>query len=148
MAKDIFHQLYFHFVWTTRERLQIPSPKMREWLREEILAQCPKRGGAAITCFVMPDHVHLLADLPPCDLGIFIGQVKGAACHAFNQEFGEQHLLKWQVGYGILSLRQVDVPKVEKYINHQEQIHASRRTLDLMETYEIEIPTSPPPKPT
>lgn len=64
------------------------------------------RNGNNIACNTMPDHVHLLINLPPTiSPAIFIGQVIGAVSHAYHAEFGVHEYMKWQEGYGVVSMR-------------------------------------------
>jgi hypothetical protein len=53
----------------------------------------------------------------------FIGQVKGATSFRVNKEIGPRFKLKWQEGYGVLSLRRDELPKVSRYIDSQEEHH-------------------------
>jgi putative transposase len=135
LASGIFHQLYFHFVWATRERLPVlEDADVRQWLLNRVEAECVKRKATVLALNAMPDHVHLLVNLPPCDLTQFIGPIKGASSFAFNQEYRGHHLLYWQDGYGVISLRAAEVEKVARYVINQERIHAARRTSDILET--------------
>ena len=85
----------------------------------------------------MPDHVHLLARLPPTlRVSEFIGQVKGAACHRVNEEIQPSFKLKWQEGYGALTLRENELEKVSRYIDNQETHHRLGRLSVLLERTE------------
>ena len=54
-----------------------------------------KRGGIPIHHNAMPDHVHLLAQLPPTVLvSDFIGQVKGALAYYVNHEIRPKFKLR------------------------------------------------------
>ncbi len=72
-----FHQLYFHFVWSTHRR----DPHIHRSFRTELLTilhdEVQQRQDEPIRHNAMPDHVHLLARLPPTVLvSDFIGRVK------------------------------------------------------------------------
>jgi putative transposase len=85
----------------------------------------------------MPDHVHLLTRLPPTlNVSEFIGQVKGAACHRVNEEIRPSFLLKWQEGYGVLTLRENELEKVSRYIDNQETHHQQGKLSVLLERTE------------
>ena len=49
--------------------------------------------------------------------------------HAFHQ-------LKWQEGYGVLTLRKDEVEKVSRYIDNQETHHRLGRLSDVLERTE------------
>ena len=98
----------------------------------------------------MPDHVHLLVRLPPTvAVSEFIGQVKGAASHRVNEEIRPSFQLRWQEGYGALTLRKDEVERVSRYIDTQVAHHASGRLSVMLERTEAEEgadPDVPPPE--
>jgi len=132
-----FHQLYYHFAWATHAR----EPQVHRSYRAELLRilneEANNRGGRPIRHNAMADHVHLLVRLPPtvC-VADFIGQVKGATSHRVNEELKPGPRLKWQEGYGVLTLRKDEVDKVSRYIDDQERHHANGRLSQLLETTE------------
>jgi putative transposase len=134
-----FHQLFYHFVWSTHSRIALIHRDDRPKLLNIINEETKKRGGWPIRHNAMPDHVHLLVRLPPtlkvCE---FIGQVKGAACHRVNEEIRPGFKLKWQEGYGVLTLRQDELAKVSHYIDNQETHHRLGKLSDLLERTEEE----------
>lgn len=85
----------------------------------------------------MPDHVHLLVRLPPTiAVSEFIGQVKGASAFRVNREIEPQFKLRWQEGYGVVTLRKDELAKVSNYIDNQEEHHRAARLSDLLERVE------------
>ncbi|MBI3097486.1 MAG: IS200/IS605 family transposase [Planctomycetes bacterium] len=132
-----FHQLYYHFAWGTQDRLPLIGrtwrPKLLSLLNDEV----KKWKGIPLRHNAMPDHVHLLVRLPPTVmLSEFIGKVKGATSFYVNRDIRSKFKLKWQEGYGVLSLRKDEVEKVARYIDDQERHHRSRRLSALMERLE------------
>jgi putative transposase len=143
-----FHQLYYHFAWSTHSRVQL----LRRDHRPQILAilneEAKKRGGYPIRHNAMPDHVHLLVKLPPTvKVSEFIGQVKGATAHRINEEIKPNFKVKWQEGYGVLSLRKDETEKVSRYIDNQEEHHRTGRLSTLLERTEDEEESSSQPPP-
>ncbi|MEW6210514.1 MAG: IS200/IS605 family transposase [Acidobacteriota bacterium] len=134
-----FHQLYYHFVWATHSREPLIDrawrPQMLEILNEEVKT----RGGWPLRHNAMPDHAHLLVRLPPnIAVSDFIGQVKGASSFRVNREIHPKSKLRWQEGYGVLSLRRDELEKVIHYIDHQEEHHRKGMLSDLLERCETE----------
>jgi REP element-mobilizing transposase RayT len=139
-----FHQLYYHFVWATHSRdphlHRSYRPKFLEVLHEE----AEKRGGIPIRHNAMPDHVHLLVQVPPTvRVSDFIGQVKGASAFRVNREIKPKFKLRWQEGYGVLTLRKDEIAKVSRYIDNQEDHHRAGRLSDLLETIEVDDDGNP-----
>jgi putative transposase len=132
-----FHKLFYHIVWATKERLPLIEEEHRERLVECVMNACKEREVMPMACNGMPDHLHLLVQLPPAIApATFIGQVKGASAYAFNHHGGIRCPLKWQDGYGVISIRENDIPKVVRYIENQQQIHAGRKASRLLEAVE------------
>ena len=126
MSAHVYHQLYFHIVWSTKDRLPFIADEVREWVVERIASEARRRYGIVLACNAMPDHVHLFVSLPPTIApATFVGEVKGAASYAFRREYGEARFLKWQTGYSILTLRKNEQGIVIRYIEDQQLRHAS-----------------------
>jgi REP element-mobilizing transposase RayT len=134
-----FHQLYYHFAWATQGRLSLIDRSWRPQLLEIIHNEAKLRGGVPIRHNAMPDHAHLLVRLPPTiTVSEFIGQVKGATSFQVNREIRPRVKLKWQDGYGVVTLRKDELKKVSLYIDNQEEHHHRNRLSELLEQYETE----------
>jgi len=134
-----FHQLYYHFIWATHSREPLIDRAWRPQLLEILNQEVKARGGAPIRHNAMPDHAHLLVRLQPTVLlSEFIGQVKGATSFRVNKEIQPKNKLRWQEGYGVLSLRESELKSVARYIDHQESHQGNGKLSALLETWEIE----------
>ena len=132
-----FHQLYYHFAWSTHSRIAVLRRDLRPKLLMIINDEAKKSGGWPIRHNAMPDHVHLLVRLPPTvTVSEFIGRVKGATSHRFNEEIRPNCPIQWQEGYGVVSLRKGEVEKVSRYIDKQETHHRLGKLSDLLERTE------------
>jgi hypothetical protein len=65
--------------------------------------------------------------------------VKGASAFRVNREIQPKFRLRWQEGYGVLTLRKDEAPKVARYIDNQETHHRAGRLSTLLETTEGEV---------
>ena len=136
----VFHQLYYHFIWATHAREPHLDRSYRPAFLKLLHDEVELRGGKTIRHNSMPDHVHLLLRLPPTILiSEFIGQVKGATAYRTNHEIKPKFKLRWQQGYGVLSLRKDELDKVSRYIDNQEQHHRSGRISELLESVELQM---------
>lgn len=135
-----FHQLYYHFITATHAREPLIDRAWRPQLLTILNEEVKTRGGWPIRHNAMPDHMHLLVRLPPnVAVSEFIGQVKGASSFRVNKELQPKFKLRWQEGYGVLSLRKDEVERVSRYIDNQEAHHREGKLSDLLETVEIEV---------
>jgi REP element-mobilizing transposase RayT len=140
-----FHQLYYHFTWSTHCREELIHRAWRPKLLLIINDEVKKRGCWPSRHNAMPDHVHLLVRLPPTvKVSEFIGEIKGAASYRANAEIQPRLKLQWQEGYGVLTLRKDELDKVAGYIDRQEEHHRTGRLSVLLERTEVEIEETPP----
>jgi putative transposase len=59
--------------------------------------------------------------------------LKGASAHYINKESGLNESLYWQDGYAVFTLRQSEIPKVSKYIEHQKEHHHTGKLSAILE---------------
>ncbi|MEA3432433.1 MAG: IS200/IS605 family transposase [candidate division WOR-3 bacterium] len=130
----VFYQLYYHFIWGTHSREPLIDRNWRPGFLKILREEIHKKEGILIRCNAMPDHVHLLVGLPPTiKISEFIGQVKGASAFRINQEIKPRFKLKWQDGYGVISLQKEEVESVSRYIDSQEELHHKKKLSKLLE---------------
>ena len=135
----VFHQLSYHFTWATHRREPLTDRAWRPQLLEIMNEEIKTRGGWPIRHNTMPDHAHLLCRLPPAVLlADFIGQLKGVTSFRVNKEIKPRFKLRWQEGYGVLTLRRDEIAKVSRYIDRQEEHHRRGTLSDLLEQNECE----------
>ena len=134
MAGNSFHQLYYHYVWSTKNREPEIVGDMFSWIMETLNEEAHTRGGVVLASNAMPEHIHLLVTLPPTIVvATYVGQIKGYIAFAHNKKFPQETPLVWQEGYGVLSLARAQVEKITTYIENQQEIHATRQTNNLLE---------------
>ena len=134
-----FHQLYYHFVWGTHSREALVDRGWRSQLLDIINDETKTRGGWPIRHNAMHDHCHLLVRLPPTVLvSDFIGQLKGATSFRVNRDIKPKFKLKWQEGYGVLTLRRDELEKVSRYIDNQEEHHRKSTVSLLLERCQVD----------
>src|SRR5579862_4725437 len=125
MAQNYYSELYYHFVWRTKDRARLILPEFEKAVWLQIKDKCVKYGGIPIEVGGIEDHVHMLMGGPPTLLlSEFIGKVKGAASHDINASRMFRSGFAWGEGYGVLSLAKRNVTAVRKYIVGQRDHHA------------------------
>jgi putative transposase len=127
MADQVFHQLYYHAVWSTQRRNPTIGSKWHGWMADALGTIAAKRKAHVIAVGVVHDHVHMLMTLPPTAIpSDVVGQIKGAASAAYNALPGIADKLAWQSGYGLMTVHSSDLERVAKYVNNQAAHHANR----------------------
>lgn len=127
--------MLYHVVWATKNRTPtIPEPT-EEIIREAISETSRGLDVAIFAVGIMPDHVHVFAQIPPTlEVARVIGRWKGASSHAVNASRSEAlDLLAWQSGYGVLTVSQSGFDRVLEYVQNQRERHAARQLYGVME---------------
>jgi REP-associated tyrosine transposase len=130
---QVFRQLYYHVVWTTKNREPHITEVLRPAVFEAIQDRCRRLACRVHALNALEDHVHVALEIPPSrSVSSAVGQRKGASSHAMNQlQPGSLH---WQDGYGVLTFRHSDLPRVLQYIATQEERHRAGALSPLLET--------------
>ncbi|MCP4664025.1 MAG: transposase, partial [bacterium] len=72
----------------------------------------------------MPDHVHLLAEIPrTVTVADFLQRIKSISSPQLDQDDGPFSPFAWQRGYGSFAVSRSQVPVVARYIQRQEEHH-------------------------
>lgn len=119
----VFHQCYYHLAWGTHDRHPVVTRAIRPEVLRIMAEEVAKREGILLRQNAMPNI--LVSD--------FIGQVKGGLSYRIKHELKPDHPIRWQEGYGVLTLREGDVSTVSRYIDRQEELHARRKLSKVLE---------------
>jgi REP element-mobilizing transposase RayT len=132
-----YYRLVYHFTWGTKNNLPLITPTVEERLFPYIGYKCKELGYILHAVNGTEVHVHLLISLTPSILVQDVAKnLKGASSHYINKETNLGETLYWQDGYGVVTLREVEIPKVVKYINHQKEHQNNREILGVFERSE------------
>jgi putative transposase len=123
------YRLFYHFVWTTKERFPLITEANREPIFAAIGAKVIELGGIVHAVNSMPDHIHLVASVPPAiALSEIVGQMKGVSSHLAAHLPDHDAPFAWQHDYGVVSLSESHLPVVVRYV--EQQHHQNTQTLD------------------
>ena len=118
----------FHIVFSTKDRSPLISESWEAELYKYISGIVRNLKGRVIEINGMPDHVHILLCLEPCDFRVFMRELK-----ASSSRWSKRHHPKfsWQRRYGAFTVSESSVETVRDYIRQQKEHHKKR-------TFEIE----------
>ena len=122
-----YSRLFYHFVWATKDRRPLISEANREAIEATIAAKVIELGGAVHAIGGTPDHMHLVASVPPAvSVSSFIGQVKGASSHLASRLPTSEPIqaFAWQSEYGVLTVSEAQLPTIKKYVRRQREHHS------------------------
>ena len=126
LSHAIWHCQY-HFVWVPKYRYRILTGPVAQEVERCIRAFAERLGAEVVELNIQPDHVHLLAMVPPkVSISDFMGTIKGrTAIRVFNKF---QHLKRkpywgnhfWARGHCVDTVG-LDAEKIRKYVKYQEE---------------------------
>lgn len=124
-----FTKVYIHYVWATKNRVQVLTPPLRRSLFEHIKQNAISKKIIIDSINGHLEHVHCLICLQPTQTIDNIAKLlKGESAHWFNNRSGINHLrLIWQDDYFAVSVSESAIDKVRAYITNQE-LHHQKKT--------------------
>ena len=129
-----FYQLVHHFTWSTKNRLPLITPEVETRLYPYMGSKCREWGYRLHAVNGVEDHLHVLVSLTPSHLVAEVAKnLKGASSHYINKESGLDAPLYWQDGYGVVTIREFEIPKVARYIMNQKEHHREGKLAEILE---------------
>ena len=117
---------YFHFIWSTKQRLPLILPDVQPRLYLYLMAITRNHSGKILAIGGMRDHIHLLIELSNLDnFSSFVKELKTSSTLWIHKNFPDLKDFAWQEGYGSFSVSYSSVESVKKYIENQEQHHSN-----------------------
>ena len=129
-------RVWIHFVWSTKNR----EPYLNSDIRQDILAHIRENARAKsihIDCMNgYLEHVHCLVSLGTDQTIEKIAQlIKGESSFWINKSGVCKTKFGWQDEYFAVSVSEVNVPAVRKYIANQEEHHRTKSFADEFEAF-------------
>jgi len=128
--RRLSHSIYeckYHIVFCPKYRYRILRDEVAEYTRRQIYRLCEQKDGVEVLELkVQPDHVHLVASIPPkYAVSNLMGYLKGklatrlfARYERVGRRYWGRHL--WSRGYCVSTIG-LDEDKIRKYVKWQEQ---------------------------
>jgi REP element-mobilizing transposase RayT len=134
-----YWQLYYHLVWTTRNRAPLVTPELEPQLHGYLRGKGLDLEGIVHAVGGVQDHVHVVASIPPrVAVAAFVGKLKGASSHWVNHLAEHEGRFDWQEGYGVFSIGRRSLPAVVRYALEQHDRHRMNRLIAWLEQTEEE----------
>ena len=128
--KKLSHSLWYchyHIVWVPKYRYRVLQGDIRKDVSYSIKALSERMSVEVVELNIQPDHVHLLAMIPPkIKISDYLGTIKGRTA---TRIFAKHRHLKekpywgnklWARGYCVDTVG-LDEEKIRKYVKFQEQ---------------------------
>jgi len=141
-----FWRLYYHLVWTTKNREPLIQPAIEDRLHVLLMHKAEELGVWIYAMDGWYDHIHLVVAIPPKHtVANVVKHLKGESAHALNHA-GLGISFGWQRGYGVLSVGERHRPQAERYVRQQKEHHRSGNTVGVLE-YCSELEDGPDTEP-
>jgi len=113
----------YHVIWCPKYRRRVIGGRVEIRLKQIINDVVGEHGGQVIQLETMPDHVHLLMEVPPTvALSPLIQQMKGRSSRRLRQEF--PHLRRgtalWSPSWFISTVGGAPLEIVRRYVENQK----------------------------
>ncbi len=127
-----YWRLFYHFVWTTKNREPIITADIEVSVYQCLRADANRMYAPFIVVGGIEDHVHVVSAIRPAvSPAEFVKQLKGSSSHFVTHQL--KRAFEWQVGYGVFSVSEHELPSVINYVKHQKQHHADSNLIDVWE---------------
>ena len=129
MASHVFHEIYLHITWHTKDDSPILIPSIEPLVHSLLTDRCHQSRGVYLHAINgTPTHVHLAMNIEPqVTISELVGELKGWCSHEVNKQ-RQVKRLEWQRGFGVVSFGMKQLGWVQGYISRQKEHHASGRT--------------------
>ena len=139
-----YTKLYYHIVFSTKHRSEFITPAIEVELHKYISGIVRGLEGSCIEINGMPDHVHLLAILPPkLAISDALREIKANSSKWVHETKPDLAKFGWQDGYAAFTVSKSQVGPVREYIRDQKLHHGERdfkaELLGLLAKHEVEF---------
>jgi putative transposase len=128
MASHVFHEIYLHLTWHTKNSSPLLLAEFEPTVHEFLMERCRKTNGVYIHGIGgTATHVHLAINIEPqvC-ISDLVGELKGSCSHELNKTHRFKRL-EWQRGFGVVSFGKAHLDWVLRYVANQKAHHAAGR---------------------
>lgn len=119
-----YSSLYYHLIWSTRDRQRYIDEKSEELLHKYIHGLAGNKKILLLQIGGMADHIHLLVRTnPDNNLPDLVKDIKVSTTLLLRQQSVELSKFSWQSGYGAFSISSSHTDAVKEYIKNQKEHH-------------------------
>src|SRR6266508_2688692 len=117
-----YWRLHYHIIWSTKDRQPILTPDLEKIFYGVVYRKAEELDLKIHAAGNVEDHVHIVLSVPPKNaVADCVRHLKGASAYAINQMDGSDGQLKWQAGYGALTVGERSLKAVMEYAARQKE---------------------------
>jgi REP element-mobilizing transposase RayT len=122
-----YSNLLSDVVFSTKERQPLIDAELKPRLLGYMNGIVDETGGKVLSLNAMPDHLHMLWEMPPTSsMSDSMRVLKTNSSRWVHETWNSRKRFAWQTGYAAFSVSRSNVPAVANYIEAQEQHHRKR----------------------
>jgi len=113
----------YHIIWCPKYRSKVLVGKVEACLGEMIREICREYEADVLGLEIMPDHVHLLVELPPAvPLSRFIQTLKGRSSRVLRRQFPHLRRMRslWSPSWFVSTVGGAPLSVVKTYVGNQK----------------------------
>jgi REP element-mobilizing transposase RayT len=121
----MWHRMYFHVVWTTRDRQPLIDARYAAFLCRFLRAVARQERTQILEIGLVATHVHVLMRVhPTTSVSSLLQRLKGgSSVIGSRQHRGAGGEVRWARGYSITSVSPRTLPAVREYLRTQARRH-------------------------
>lgn len=118
-----YYEIYIHINWAAKNRESLVKQENEDSIYDIIKAKCQKFKTELLAFGNTDNHVHLLIAINPnIRIVDLVSEMKGASSFFINKQ--PEQFLKWQDGFGCLSVGKSELKRIKQYIERQKEHHS------------------------
>ena len=134
-----YWRLHYQLIWSTMDRQPILTPNPEKIFYGVIYAKAEELGLKIHAAGNVEDHAHVVLSIPPkIAVADCVRHLKGASAYAINHTDGNDGQLKWQAGYGALTVGERSLETAMEYAARQKEHHKAGMLIEVYERMDEE----------
>ncbi len=129
-----WHRVYAHITWATWDRVESIDESVERAVFAIFGERIRSLRCAPLAIGGTASHVHLCVRLHPAvPIAEVVRSAKSASSLVVDRDLRPDTPFRWQGGYGVVSIREEDLPRVVEYVERQKEHHTANTVLDVLE---------------
>lgn len=122
-----YTQIYYHIVFSTKNRIPCMTKQKREDLYKYIWGVLTNKNCHLYRINGVEDHLHILTHIhPTVSLANLVKDIKLSSSDWIKENGIFKRFSGWQKGYGAFTAAQKDKDRIIRYIKNQEKHHQKK----------------------
>jgi putative transposase len=126
-TNEAVYSAKFHVIWCPKYRRRVLEGAVEARLKEIIAEVLVEVGGQVIEVEVVPDHLHLVAEVPPTvPLSLLVNLLKGRSSRLLGAEFfywrGARMESLWSPSWFVATVGGAPLEVVRRYVENQKKV--------------------------